>query len=97
VRSLAAERDIPPADYAKLMYKRVGTPAFLAFCEKHHVSADWLLCGDLKGLQRMTLERKHCKPDVLIVDRIMQKYRSLSPMFQAIIEETVDRLLQKQT
>jgi hypothetical protein len=58
VRALAAERDIPPADYAKLMYKRIGTPAFLAFCEKHNVSADWLLCGDLKGLQRMTLERK---------------------------------------
>jgi hypothetical protein len=58
VRALAAERDIPPADYAKLMYKRVGTPAFLAFCEKHNVSVDWLLCGDLKGLQRMTNERR---------------------------------------
>ena len=28
------------------------------FCEKHHVNLDWLLCGDLGSLQRMTRERK---------------------------------------
>jgi hypothetical protein len=54
VLALATERGIPPADYAKLMYKRGGTAAFMAFCKKHNVSTDWLLCGDLKGLQRMT-------------------------------------------
>jgi hypothetical protein len=58
VQALAAERSIPPADYAKLMYKRVSTGAVIAFCEKHNVSTDWLLCGDLKGLARMERERK---------------------------------------
>jgi hypothetical protein len=50
--ALAAERSIPPAEYAKLMHKRVLTGPLLAFCKKHNVSVDWLMCGDLKGLQR---------------------------------------------
>jgi hypothetical protein len=50
---LAAERNLPPAEYAKLMHKRVLTTPMLAFCKKHDVSFDWLMCGDLKGLQRM--------------------------------------------
>jgi hypothetical protein len=41
------------ADFHKLMYKRPSTGAVLDFCKKHKVSADWLLCGDLKGLRRM--------------------------------------------
>jgi hypothetical protein len=58
VQALAAERSIPPADFAKLLHKRVGMNAVAAFCEKHKVSMDWLLCGDLQGLQRMTQEAK---------------------------------------
>jgi hypothetical protein len=51
--ALAAERNIPPADYAKLMHKRVLMPSIQNFCRKHDVSLDWLMDGDLKGLQRM--------------------------------------------
>jgi hypothetical protein len=58
VRALAAERSIPTADFHKLMYKRPSTQAVMDFCKKHKVSADWLLCGDLKGLARMERERK---------------------------------------
>jgi hypothetical protein len=58
VRALAHERNIPPADFAKLMYKRVSTPAVMEFCEKHKVSFDWILGGDLAGLQQMTREHK---------------------------------------
>jgi hypothetical protein len=58
VRAFAQERNLPPADFAKLMHKRMSTKAFMAFCKAHKVSADWLLCGDLKGLQRMTKEAK---------------------------------------
>jgi hypothetical protein len=94
VRALAQERSIPPADIHKLMYKRISTPDVMKFCEKHKVSYDWLLCGDLKGLQRMTSERKLCEA-VPIADRIMQKYRNLSPVLQVIVEETVDRLLEE--
>jgi len=40
------------------MYKRVSTPAVMVFCEKHNVIFDWILAGDLAGLQRMTREHK---------------------------------------
>jgi hypothetical protein len=53
VLALAAERNLPPADYAKLMHKRVMDRSIHEFCSKHDVSLDWLMYGDLKGLQRM--------------------------------------------
>ena len=81
--------------FHKLMYKRPSTRDVMVFCEKHKVSFDWLLCGDLKGLQRMTSERKLCNQAVPIADGLMQKYRNLSPALQAIVEETVDRLLEE--
>lgn len=58
VRAIAQERNLPPADFAKLMHKRITTPAVMAFCKKHKVSFDWLLCGDLRGLHRMACEAK---------------------------------------
>ena len=53
VLALAAERNLQPADYAKLLHKRISAAPAVDFCEKHKVSLDWLLCGDLQGLQRM--------------------------------------------
>jgi hypothetical protein len=97
VRALAQERNIPAADFHKLMYKRPSTPDVMVFCEKHKVSYDWLLCGDLKGLQRMTSERKLCNQAVPTADGLMQKYRNLSPELQAIVAREVDRLLAEQT
>jgi hypothetical protein len=58
VRAIAHDRNLQPADIAKLMHKRIITAHAMAFCEKHKISMDWLLCGDLKGLQRMTKEAK---------------------------------------
>jgi hypothetical protein len=58
VRVLAQERNIPPADIHKLMYKRPSTHSVMIFCQKYKVSYDWLLCGDLWGLARMERERK---------------------------------------
>ena len=95
VRALAQERNIPAADFHKLMYKRPSTPDVMVFCEKHKVSYDWLLSGDLKGLQRMTSERKLCNQAVPTADRLMQKYRNLSPVLQAIVAREVDRLLEE--
>ena len=54
---LAAERNLPPAEYAKLMHKRIMMKSIQEFCSKHNVSLDWLMDGDLKGLKR-TAERK---------------------------------------
>jgi hypothetical protein len=51
--ALAAERNLPPAEYAKLMHKRIIMKSIQEFCRKHNVSLDWLIYGDLKGLQRM--------------------------------------------
>ena len=50
---LAAERNLPPAEYAKLLHKRVITKSILDFCKKHNVSLDWLMDGSLQGLARM--------------------------------------------
>jgi hypothetical protein len=46
VLAFAQERNLQSADYAKLLHKRRSSVA-VAFCEKHKVSMDWLLCGDL--------------------------------------------------
>jgi len=75
VRAIAAERKIPPADFAKLMYKRISTFAVLQFCKKHKISIDWLLCGDLKGLQRMTKGEKRPVTELPTarVEAILQK------------------------
>jgi hypothetical protein len=95
-RALAPERNIPAADFHKLTYKRPSTSDVMVFCKKHKVSHDWLLRGDLKWLQRMTSERKLCNQAVPTADRLMQKYRNLSPVLQAIVAREVDRLLEEQ-
>ena len=40
VRAIAEERSLPPADFAKLMYKRINTRDIMVFCEKHKISFD---------------------------------------------------------
>jgi hypothetical protein len=50
--ALTTERNLPPAEYAKLLHKRIMTKSITDFCEKHNVSMDWLIYGDLKGLKR---------------------------------------------
>jgi hypothetical protein len=79
ILALAAERSIPPADFHKLMYKRINTRDVMAFCEKHKISFDWLLCGDLKGLQRMTEEAKGTSSGSLD-GRIVQLGRSFEAL-----------------
>jgi hypothetical protein len=44
-----------PDDVAKAM--KCSTYETGIFAKKHRVSFDWLLAGDLKGLQRKTRER----------------------------------------
>jgi hypothetical protein len=95
IEALAAERSIPPADYAKLMHKRGGTAALMAFCKKHQVSADWLLTGDLKALQRMTQEAK-AEPRFRVgmtSDEFKEAFYRLSPELQQIISATLRRLV----
>ena len=55
---LAAERDLPLAEYAKLLRKRCPMKPITEFCKKHDVSLDWLMDGSLQGLQRMKQWKK---------------------------------------
>ena len=85
---LAYERQIPEKDLPKGLCN--PTDEFLDFAEKHHISLDWLLCGDFKGLHRMM-----GKPSagVSTVERIMEEYSQLSPDHQRILTEQVNRML----
>jgi flagellar biosynthesis chaperone FliJ len=62
-----------------------------AFCEKYKVSYDWLLCGDLQGLQRMTqdqhLSRVKSKPESL-----KEKLARLSESQREAVQKLVDYL-----
>ena len=85
---LAAERNLPPTEYAKLMHKRVLMPSIQNFCRKHGVSLDWLMDGDLKGLQRMKRWAKE-DPDEQTA-RILRKFHALKPSYQKIILEWIE-------
>jgi hypothetical protein len=89
---LAAERNFPPAAYAKLMHKRIRMKSIQEFCTKHNVSLDWLMDGDLKGLQRM---KQWAKEDHgMTVDErraeILRKLLALTPSNQKIIFEWIE-------
>jgi hypothetical protein len=58
LRVFVQEKNLPEAEYRKLLFKRVMTGDILPFCEKYKVSLDWLLGGELAGLHRMTQEAK---------------------------------------
>ena len=85
---LAAERDLPPAEYAKLLHKRTMMKSIQEFCRKHDVSLDWLMDGDLKGLQRMKKWAKE-DPDERTA-RIIRKLHALTPSNQKIIFEWIE-------
>ena len=96
VRAIAAERNIPAADYAKLMHKRISTVAVRQFCEKHKVSYDWLLAGDLGGLRRMIQEAKAAAaPEMPEAQRkeVMQLFSALSPRMQRVALGCMQELL----
>jgi len=97
IQALAAERSIPPADYRKLMYKRVSTRDVMVFGKKYRVNFDWLLCGDLKGLQQMKQEAKpEFRPRTgLPTKEFVALYSPLpleqKQMITAFLKELVDR------
>jgi hypothetical protein len=95
VRAFATERSLPPADIHKLMYKRISTRDVMLFCEKHKVSYDWLLCGDLRGLQRMTQEAKAIPREMPEAQRkeVMALFSALSPRMQTVALGCMQELL----
>jgi hypothetical protein len=52
IRLIAQERNLPKEDTAFAFTGRLQTFDLCSFAERHGVSLDWLICGDLKGLLR---------------------------------------------
>jgi hypothetical protein len=75
------------------MYKRVSTRDVMVFCAKHKVSYDWLLAGDLKGLQRMTQERQAAKA-AASPETFKEKLARLSESEREVVRRVVDQFLE---
>jgi hypothetical protein len=69
VLALVQERNLAPAEFAKLLHKRLSASHAVDFCDKYKVSLDWLLSGDLQGLHRMTKEAKAAPPELSEAER----------------------------
>ncbi len=50
IKMIARERGLSDAEISRAL--NCGTSAVVAFAEKHDISLDWLVCGDLKGYLR---------------------------------------------
>ncbi len=90
---LAAERNLPPAEYAKLMHKRVITGSILAFCKKHDVSLDWLMDGSLQGLKRMKYVPKPAPKKAPSAAELLAKMALLNPANHKIVTDYIDQLI----
>jgi hypothetical protein len=103
--ALAAERDLPPAEYAKLMHKRIMMKSIHEFCSKHDVSLDWLIYGDLKGLLRMkqwakqdqgmTADEQHTPPIEEGSARFLALFYQMGPTDQALISDVLRGMVNK--
>ena len=75
---------------------RTMSKALREYVKAHGISYDWLLLGDLKGLQRMMQGRREraCgRPTQK--DRIMASYHAMTPDQQRIIDDEVKRMLEE--
>lgn len=90
--ALAVERNLPPAEYAQLLHKRIMASSIQEFCRKHNVSLDWLMYGDLKGLQRMKqwAREDHGMTADERPARILRKLLALPPATQRAVLEWID-------
>ena len=78
------------------MYKRINTRDVMLFCKKHKVSYDWLLCGDLRGLQRMIREAKATPPEKMPEPQrkqVLALFCALSPRMQTVALGCMQELL----
>jgi hypothetical protein len=71
---LAHERKLAPAEIEKAMTCRLHHLA--AFIKRQNLSYDWLLYGDLKGLQRMHVKKQ--SPAILTVTDVVKLYSELT-------------------
>jgi len=84
---IAAERMLDPRQTRRLMKGRWLTVRDLGlFMEKHHLSADWLLAGDLKG--RLRMARKEVG-----VQTVPRSPRPMPEAVQRVLQTLDDREL----
>jgi hypothetical protein len=72
---------------------RTMTPGLVDYCQTHHVSLDWLLCGDLEGLQRMMQARRE-RTAAATPESFREKLSRLSDSEREIIRKMVDQLVE---
>jgi hypothetical protein len=59
IRAIGYDWQLPPDDVAKALKPgNRATDELYDFAQRYRLSLDWLIWGDLKGLQRMTNERR---------------------------------------
>jgi hypothetical protein len=63
IRAIAQERNLQPGRLQDDV-PADRTADAMEFCEKHKISMDWLLCGYLQGLRRMTQEARAIPPEI---------------------------------
>jgi hypothetical protein len=73
------------------MYKCVSTGAVMVFCKKYKASYDWLLCGDLKGLKRITQDQHLSK---VTPESPKEKLARLSQSEREVVCKVFDQLLE---
>jgi hypothetical protein len=81
------------------MYKRINTRDVMAFCEKHKVSYNWLLGGDLQGLRGMSQEAKATPPEMTEAQRkeVARLFLALSPKMQAVALGCMQELIARES
>jgi hypothetical protein len=77
--------------------KRTMTEDLSDFAEKHGISFNWLIAGDLKSLRQMMLTRapRGKLPFLTSAENLKQACAALSPEQREIVAREVDRLLEE--
>ena len=72
---------------------RTMSPALADYCQTHGVSMDWLICGDLRGLQSMMQARRDGKA-ASTVERLLEKLARLSESEREVVRKVVDQMIE---
>jgi hypothetical protein len=92
MRAFAHDRDLPPAEIPG----RVNTRSLAAFVEKHNVSCEWLMFGDLRGLLK-TVQNAQPAPEIVEAQRreIVQLLLAMPPARRASAIAAVREMIGK--
>jgi len=73
---------------------RAASEEVAEYCSRHNISFDWMLGGCLKGLKKMTDERRGQEAAAsLSTARFLAKYAGLTPEHKAIVTAEIHRIL----